>query len=121
MPLRKNGTATEATTLVTKADEPTLPNESAADANMSSVERIGGTYEAGDRAKTPMTRDDYWRRREERDIQRDKDMAWSGIAQAALASVGVIQLNADNTEDGLVALVVRITDKLLKARDDRNG
>ena len=67
----------------------------------------------------PMTKDDYWRRREERDVQRDKDMAWSGLAQAALGSPFVGQLNMDNTEEGLVTLVCRITDKLLKSRDSR--
>jgi hypothetical protein len=69
--------------------------------------------------ETSMTKDDYWRRREERDGQRDKDMAWSGLAQAALGSVLVAQLNTDNTEDGLVKLVARITEKLLKERDAR--
>jgi len=66
-----------------------------------------------------MTKDDYWRRREERDAQRDKDMAWSGLAQAVLQSVAAAQMNIENTEDGLVALVARITDKLLKVRDNR--
>jgi glutamate synthase domain-containing protein 2 len=78
------------------------------------------TKTAVEKGKTPLTKEGYWDRKEERDIQRDKDMAWSGLAQAALSSVGVIQLNADNTEDGLVSLVVRITDKLLKARDNHN-
>ena len=69
--------------------------------------------------QTEMTKDDYWRRREERDVERDKHMAWSGLAQAALTSVSVAQLNIDNTEDGLVGLVARITGKLLKLRDNR--
>lgn len=67
----------------------------------------------------PMTKDDYWRRREERDAQRDKDMAWSGLAQAALDSVGIVQLNTTNTLEGFVELVVKATDLLLKARDSR--
>lgn len=66
-----------------------------------------------------MSRDDYWRRREERDVQRDKDMAWSGLAQAAMQSVGLVQLNTNNTLEGLVELVVKTTNLLLKARDDK--
>lgn len=69
----------------------------------------------------PMSKDDYWRRREERDTQRDKDMAWSGLAQAALDSVGLIQLNTTNTLEGFVELVVKATDLLLAARDKRNS
>lgn len=69
----------------------------------------------------PITKDDYWRRREERDVQRDKDMAWSGLAQAALTSVGLVQLNATNTAEGLVDVVVQVTELLLAARDKRNS
>ena len=58
---------------------------------------------------------------EERDVQRDKDMAWSGLAQAALDSVGLVQLNTENTLEGFVALVVKATDLLLQARDKRNS
>jgi len=72
-------------------------------------------------AVAPMTKDDYWRRREERDVQRDKDMAWSGLAQAALDSVGLVQLNTENTLEGFVALVVKATDLLLQARNKRNS
>lgn len=72
-------------------------------------------------ALRPMTKDDYWRSREERDIKRDKDMAWSGLAQAALGSVGIVQLNTTNTLEGFVELVVKATDLLLQARDKRNS
>jgi hypothetical protein len=82
--------------------------------------RLGGTRKIGDKANVPMTKDDYWRRREERDVQRDKDMAWSGLAQAALDSVGLVQLNTSNTLEGFVELVVKATDLLLQARDKRN-
>lgn len=78
--------------------------------------------------ETLITKDDYWRRREERDIQkedrqvqRDKDMAWSGLAQAVIQSVGIIQFNTAGTVEGLVELTVRVTDLLLQARDKRNG
>ncbi len=67
------------------------------------------------------TKDEYWTNREERDIQRDKDMAWSGLAQAALDSVGLLQLNTTNTLEGFVELVVKTTDLLLKARDKHNS
>jgi hypothetical protein len=105
---------------IPKPEENQQPASLVGTLSQSIPARIGGEHKAGDKAKAPLTKEGYWDRKEERDVQRDKDMAWSGLAQAALASVGVIQLNADNTEDGLVSLVVRITDKLLKARDSRN-
>ena len=71
------------------------------------------------KAAAPMTKDDYWRNREARDVERDAHMAWSGLAQAALNSVSVAQLNVENTEDGLVDLVTRITNKLLAKRDGK--
>ena len=125
MPLIKNGSAP---TMAPGSPSPTGEALPMAQASTSPTNAailptkkagLGGTHKAGDRAKAPLTKEGYWDRKEERDIQRDKDMAWSGLAQAALGSVGVIQLNAENTEDGLVSLVVRITDKLLKARDSR--
>lgn len=82
----------------------------------SAPSRLGGEHKAGDRAKSLLTKDEYWTRREERDIQRDKDMAWSGLAQAALQSVGILQLNTSNTLEGLLALVNEATTKLLAMR-----
>jgi hypothetical protein len=87
----------------------------------SAPKRIGGTRKAGDKVEAPMTKDDYWRRREERDVQRDKDMAWSGLAQAALDSIGLVQLNTSNTLEGFVELIVKATDLLLQARDKKNS
>lgn len=37
--------------------------------------------------KQAMTKDDYWRRREERDLEKDKHIRLSGILQALLGSV----------------------------------
>lgn len=71
--------------------------------------------------KSATTKDEYWSNREERDIQRDKDMAWSGLAQAALDSVGLLQLNTSNTHEGFLELVVKTTDLLLQARDKHNS
>jgi hypothetical protein len=79
------------------------------------------TYYARHTKSASLSKDEYWTRKEERDIQRDKDMAWSGLAQACVNSVGLVQLNTDNTLEGFVALVVKATDLLLQARDKRNG
>jgi hypothetical protein len=112
MPLIKNGEAT-------KEANVSLNEGAQMQVHVNTSNRIGGTHKAGDRVKH-LSKEEYWDRKEDRDIQRDKDMAWSGLAQAAIASPYVAQFNLENTEDGLVDLVVRITDKLLKARDARN-
>ena len=67
------------------------------------LERIGGKREAGHIAS--MTKDDYWRRREERDIEKDVRISRSGVWQAALQSVGVLQYNLDGTLEGLLKTV----------------
>lgn len=41
----------------------------------------------------PMTKDDYWRRREERDIATGERMGKAGAWQAAIMSQGLIQYN----------------------------
>jgi hypothetical protein len=108
MPLLKKGSTNGSTATATPPTE----------APQATIAKT--TEQSATRKRQPeMTKDDYWKRREERDIDRDKHMAWSGLAQAALNSVSVAQLNTDNTEDGLVSLVSRIVDKLLKVRDSR--
>jgi hypothetical protein len=100
-----------------------LPSvEAAIDAAVSTVmpkERLGGTRSAGAKPNSHLSKEEYWDRKEARDVQRDKDMAWSGLAQAAIQSGLVAQFNMENTEDGLVITVARIVDKLLKVRDSR--
>ena len=41
----------------------------------------------------PMSKDDYWRRREEKDDERGERMARAGAWQAAIQSQGLIQYN----------------------------
>lgn len=67
--------------------------------------RLGGTRESGAKAQALMTKDDYWRRREERDIETGIHIRRSGVWQAALQSMGVQQLNAANTLESFLALV----------------
>lgn len=130
MPLMKKTAETQATDRVTTEQPSALAITGSPDAQQqdniaktetsASPKRLGGTRKAGDKTEAPMTKDDYWRRREERDVQRDKDMAWSGLAQAALQSVGLIQLNTDNTLEGLLMLVDKTVGSLLQIRDQRN-
>lgn len=112
MPLLKKGSTTTA--------EPPA-QETPTVGQLAKVEETKKTAAKKAVDSAPMTKDDYWRRREERDIQRDKDMAWSGLAQAALTSVGLVQFNTGNTVEGLVELVAKTTNLLLAARDKRNG
>lgn len=104
--------------LKTKIAQPTaLKTDEPTQGQLAQVEKVRSVVEKPHKAE--MTKDDYWRRREERDIETSKNMAWSGLAQAALMSVSVCQLNIDNTEDGLVDLVSRLTNKLLAKRDNK--
>lgn len=114
MPLMKKGTTNGSTATATAPQ-----TDASAEHKPSDCQPTQPAPTRKRSAESAITKDDYWRRREERDIERDKHMAWSGLAQAALDSVSVAQLNTDNTEDGLVSLVARIVDKLLKVRDSR--
>jgi hypothetical protein len=80
----------------------------------TSVRRIGGTRKAGDKAEAPMTKDDYWRNREERDIEKDHRISRQGMFQAALQSTGVLQLNTGNTLEAYLALVEQTAERGLQ-------
>lgn len=111
MPLLKSKTASvDRAAFAIQAETPTAEQT----AQVAAIKKEGTK-------KAATTKDEYWTNREERDIQRDKDMAWSGLAQASLASVGLLQLNMTNTLEGYLELVVKATDLLLQARDKRNS
>jgi len=81
MPLTKNKTAQEAMapTGLTGVHEGELK------ASIVSPQQLQDPRPA--RMSPPMTKDDYWRRREERDIEKDKHIRLSGLLQALLGSV----------------------------------
>jgi hypothetical protein len=68
-------------------------------------ERLGGTRELGAKASAPMTKETYWERKEARDIETGIRIRRSGVWQAALQSVGVLQYNLDGTLEGLLKAV----------------
>jgi hypothetical protein len=57
-----------------------------------------------------MTKDDYWKNREARDIETGIRIRRSGVWQASLNSVGLLQLNTENTLEGFLALVAKAAD-----------
>ena len=61
--------------------------------------------------EAPMTKDDYWRNREERDIEKDQRISRAGMFQAALQSVGILQLNTGNTLDDYIKLVEQAAER----------
>lgn len=127
MPLLKK--APQAVTPPVEAtDQAATPKSEATAQTTIPPKRLGGTRKAGDKPAPHLSKEEYWDRKEARDIeyhersiQRDKDMAWSGLAQAGLDSVGLVQLNTENTLEGFITLVVKATNLLLQARDKRNS
>lgn len=55
--------------------------------------------------EAPMTKDDYWRRREERDIRTGECMRLSGVLQALLGSVNFGQFCTVADKDAYLAHV----------------
>ena len=110
MPLGKPMTVGQSPTMAKPAAAPAVPPAVAPAQKAEPAPRAKS-------ASTPLTKESYWDRKEERDIQRDKDMAWSGFAQAAMQSVGIIQFNTEGTLDGLVNLAAQVADKLVERRN----
>lgn len=75
---------------------------------------IGGSHKAGDRASSPMTKDDYWRNKETRDLENQPRIRRAGAWQAAIQSTGILQLNTNNTLEGFLALVEKAADAGVK-------
>jgi len=101
MPLSKKGataTAEAPAAVVTPATTP------------PPAKKLGGTREAGAKASAPMTKDGYWERKEARDIETGIRIRRSGVWQAALQSMGILQLNTNNTLEGFLALVEKAAD-----------
>lgn len=106
MPLKKQDTTATAeaptTTSATQVREP--------ETTTAPAKKIGGTRGVGAKASAPMTKEGYWERKEARDIETGIRIRRSGVWQASLQSLGVIQLNTNNTLEGFLALVEKTAD-----------
>jgi hypothetical protein len=104
MPLLKNKPAGQAVP----------PAQTAAPAPLAAAapaaKRLGGTREAGAKAAAPLSKDDYWKNREARDIETGIRIRRSGVWQAALQSTGLLQLNVGNTLQDFLAIVEKAAD-----------
>lgn len=101
MPLAKKSIVATPEVSVTESPVPTIKAAGVS----SPKQNLGGEY----KGNAPMGKEDYWRRREERDIAKEEFFAAkdirisrSGVWQAALQSVGVLQYNISGTIEGLL-------------------
>jgi hypothetical protein len=76
--------------------------------------RLGGMRKAGDKAMAPLSKEGYWERKELRDIETGIRIRRSGVWQAALQSMGLLQLNTGNTLEEFLSLVEKAADIGLK-------
>jgi hypothetical protein len=94
-----------------KQDAPTPEQEAHVTATKKSIAKAT--------SNAPMTKDNYWRQREERDIAKDKHIRLSGILQALLNSVNfgqyctVADKNAylDEVKKAALELATFVTEK----------
>ena len=56
-------------------------------------------------SKPTMSKEDYWRRREERDIATQNSIRRSGLWQAAIQSTGLLQYNVNGGAEEYLKLV----------------
>lgn len=94
-----------------------LSSNSEETATTSATPQTGGLIEPernhSSRAQKEMTKDDYWRRREERDIETGVRIRRSGVIQAAAMSVGTSQYNLGSTIDSYADVVEKLAERML--------
>lgn len=73
----------------------------------------------GRKADAPMTKDDYWRNREERDIENSKRIGYRGILQACITSPMAGQYCTGNTPEAFAEHMLKLADLVNKGCTDR--
>lgn len=61
--------------------------------------------------EAPLSKEEYWNRKEERDIETGKRIRRSGVWQAALQSMAGLQFNQGGTLETFLELVDKIADR----------
>lgn len=112
MPLVKrtlNENAKAASSTVTESVIAQSQEVTSAQAEVAKTAAKARAAKAG--ASAPLTKESYWERKEERDIETGKRIRRSGVWQAALQSMGSLQFNQGGTLDSFLDLVDKIADR----------
>lgn len=119
MPLAKRiltATATVGQPAITSLHPPAdmLPSQSMLQAVPKAAPAAAKARAAKAGNDVPLTKEAYWDRKEERDIETGKRIRRSGVWQAALQSLAPLQFNAGGTLESYLATVEKIAEEGLK-------
>lgn len=117
MPLKKSGSSAAVVEPPTQAAAPATPAPTGVDTgrmqgkepNAANIPKAAPKQSAPKGAK--LDKEEYWTRKEERDIETGKRIRRSGVWQAALESMSGLQFNQGGTLETYLDLVDKIADR----------
>lgn len=109
MPLKKSGSSAAVAEPPTQAAASTTPSAATPAPAPAAAPKAAPKQSAPKGAK--LDKEEYWTRKEERDIETGKRIRRSGVWQAALQSMAGLQFNQGGTLETYLDLVDKIADR----------